>query len=101
MDWIEGQLDDESIFPQKLGMLLILVDLWCTLSFLGTHDVGAIKNGILVSDLEFGFPLSRHTVPAKLQGSSEDNIQAPVSCLCPHISLSLSEDCQPQGGGSS
>ncbi|KAG2576974.1 hypothetical protein PVAP13_6NG066500 [Panicum virgatum] len=58
MDWIEGQLDDESIFPQKL-------------------------------------------VPAKLQGSSEDNIQAPVSCLCPHISLSLSEDCQPQGGGSS
>lgn len=24
MDWIEGQLDDESIFPQKLGMLLLL-----------------------------------------------------------------------------
>jgi hypothetical protein len=22
MDWIEGQLDDESIFPQKLGMIL-------------------------------------------------------------------------------
>ena len=44
MDWIEGQLDDESIFPQKLGM--VLVDLWCILSFLGTHDVGAIKNAI-------------------------------------------------------
>ena len=46
MDWIEGQLDDESIFPQKLGMLLILVDLWCTLILLLTHDVGAIKNAI-------------------------------------------------------
>jgi hypothetical protein len=22
MDWIEGQLDNESLFPQKLGMLL-------------------------------------------------------------------------------
>jgi MOB kinase activator 1 len=27
MDWIEGQLDDESIFPQKLGMLLFIMDL--------------------------------------------------------------------------
>jgi len=34
MDWIEGQLDDESIFPQKLGMLLFIVDLWSSLSFL-------------------------------------------------------------------
>jgi hypothetical protein len=23
MDWIEGQLDDESLFPQKLGMLKV------------------------------------------------------------------------------
>jgi hypothetical protein len=26
MDWIEGQLDDESLFPQKLGMLLSIME---------------------------------------------------------------------------
>ena len=41
MDWIEGQLDNESLFPQKLGMLLAS----CTiLSFSGMLLIaGTIK----------------------------------------------------------
>jgi hypothetical protein len=98
MDWIEGQLDDESIFPQKLGMLLFL---WICGALSVSYEHMMLEQSRMVSDVEFVSPLSRHTVPAKLQGSSQDNIQAPVSCLCPHISLSLSEDCQSKGGGSS
>lgn len=33
MDWIESQLDDESIFPQKLGMFIVaFVFLFCSFS---------------------------------------------------------------------
>jgi hypothetical protein len=98
MDWIEGQLDDESIFPQKLGMLLFL---WICGALSVSYEHMILEQSRMVYDLEFGFPLSRHTVPAKLQGNSQDNIQAFVSYLCPHTSLSFSEDCQPKGGGSS
>jgi hypothetical protein len=41
MDWIEGQLDNESLFPQKLGMLLAL---WTIPSFSGTLlIIGTVK----------------------------------------------------------
>lgn len=34
MDWIESQLDDESIFPQKLGSFLFLVLFFPKMPFL-------------------------------------------------------------------
>ena len=58
MDWIEGQLDDESIFPQKLGMLLFIVDLWSSLSFLWTPDIGCNRACYLIW---ISFPLCQGT----------------------------------------
>jgi hypothetical protein len=90
MDWIEGQLDDESIFPQKLGMLL-----FCGFMELSRflENTWYLMQSSMLSDSDFVSPLSRHTIPTKLQGSSEDDIQALVSCLCPHIPLAFPEDC--------
>lgn len=104
MDWIEGQLDDESIFPQKLGnhCLSQIFDVGmvvCTLEIVQALLI--YLSNFDTNDTDLGFSFTRHTIPAKLQGGCKDNFQALVSCLCPHISLQFSEDCQPQGGGPS
>lgn len=37
MDWIEAQLDDESIFPQRLGTILEIIWMQTNLYFLWWH----------------------------------------------------------------
>jgi hypothetical protein len=53
MDWIEGQLDDESIFPQKLGMILFLVYLWRTQFLMNTM---MLEQSSMAPDLDFVSP---------------------------------------------
>ncbi|KAK8703172.1 hypothetical protein V6N13_021499 [Hibiscus sabdariffa] len=74
MDWIESQLDDESIFPQKLGKMFI---------------------GHALNHLQFF--VTKCTISSQLQGGRENNIQETVPSIRPHLSLALPEDCEPQG----
>lgn len=41
----------------------------------------------------------RSTISSEFQGGCKNNIQTAVSCICPHIPLTLSEDSESQGRG--
>lgn len=51
--------------------------------------------------LNSSFKISRCTISAQFQGGCQDNIQATFPCICSHLSLSLSENCEPERGSPS
>ena len=100
MDWIETQLDEETIFPQKLGN-------W----FVWSQRIRALKNCILIilglCGLTIMWCLVRHcdanrgSFPSQLPWRCQDDLQAPLQGVRAHIPLAFSDDYQAQGRGTS
>lgn len=80
MDWIEAQLEDEAIFPQKLGKYSA-----CCRSGIALLIKTMLKHLLLGC---------RKSISTKLSGCCEDNIEAAVSCLCPYLPFTFPDNCE-------
>lgn len=88
MEWIETQLDDESIFPQKLGKQPFAVK---------QQELLDLRSSLfLISSW-----LYRSSISIKFSRCCEDNFQEAVSCICSYLPLAFSEDCEFKGRSSS
>jgi hypothetical protein len=72
MSWVQTQLDDESMFPSKIGTLNVPT----TISMFLSHSP----------------VVSRHSFSQELSANCQKHLQAPISRLCAPVSFSLSEN---------
>lgn len=70
-------------------------------SYTVTTNLVAICMCTYVCKFKITSKFCRSSISSQLQGGCEDNIQKIVPCIRPHLSLSLPEDCEPQGRSSS
>lgn len=74
MTWVQDQLDDENLFPSKIGQLT------------SPHNV----NKVIHHFLTFLLYHHRCSIPQELSIHRQNNLEASFPCLCPYLPSAFS-----------
>lgn len=76
MTWVQDQLDDETLFPSKIGDYIIILSL-------------ALSPIIPNRKLIFDYSFCRSSLPQKFLIYREDHPEAIIQSVCSHLSSAL------------